>query len=42
MAILSSFRDNRDLYISYFELAAGLGVLIGPISGAVFYTTMGF
>ena len=42
MAILSSYKEKRDLYISYFELAAGLGVLVGPVSGAIFYTTIGF
>lgn len=42
MAILSSYKEDRDLYISYFEAASGLGLLFGPLSGAIFYTVMGF
>lgn len=42
MAMLSSFKARRDVYIGYFELVNGLSALIGPLAGSTFYWFMGF
>jgi MFS family permease len=42
MAMLSSFKKKRDIYIGYFELVNGLSALIGPLAGSCFYWFMGF
>jgi MFS family permease len=42
MAVLSSYKDQREKYIGYFEVSAGLGALFGPLIGAVFYFFIGF
>lgn len=42
MAIFSSCGEDRDTYIGYFELVAGLGILFGPILGAINYELFGF
>jgi MFS family permease len=42
LAIISSYKENRQLYIGYFEIASGLGTLLGPIIGTVFYTIGGY
>jgi len=30
------------LYIGYFELICGLGALVGPIIGSLFYSFLGY
>jgi len=42
MAILSSYKEKRELYIGYFELICGLGALVGPIIGSLFYSFLGY
>lgn len=42
MAMLSSFKKRRDVYIGYFELINGLSALIGPLAGSTFYWFAGF
>ena len=42
MALLSSFKEERALYIGYFELVAGLGALVGPLLGSSLYGAIGY
>ena len=42
MALLSSYKEERALYIGYFELVAGLGALVGPLLGSSLYGAMGY
>lgn len=43
MAILSSFdSEEREIYIGYIEAANGVGLLFGPLLGAVLYTMGGY
>jgi MFS family permease len=43
MAILSSYdKDEREQYIGIVELFFGLGLLFGPIFGALFYNLGGY
>lgn len=43
MAILSSFESSeRDQYIGWMEAAGGVGMLFGPLLGAVLYSYGGF
>lgn len=43
MAILSSFETaEREEYIGYIEAANGIGLLFGPLLGAVLYTIGGY
>ena len=42
MALLSSFKDRREVYIGYFEAIAGLGALVGPLLGSAFYGVFGY
>lgn len=37
ISVLSSYKDERETYIQYFELASGLAAMIGPLLGAGFY-----
>lgn len=38
MAVLSSFRtDEREQYIGWIESATGIGLLFGPLLGALLY-----
>jgi MFS family permease len=43
MAIMSSFAPNeREKYIGWIEGAAGVGLLTGPLLGALLYNVGGF
>mgnify|MGYP006110814085 CR=1 FL=1 len=42
MAVLSSYKDDRETYIGYFEVCAGLGTLFGPLLGSMFYYFGGY
>lgn len=42
MALLSSYKDNRDEFIGYFELIAGLSALVGPLLGSMCFWFFGF
>ena len=43
MAIMSSFGGNeRDRYLGFAEASNGLGILIGPLGGALLYHIGGF
>jgi MFS family permease len=37
MALLSSFKEQRDEFIGYFEVCAGLGAIFGPLIGSILY-----
>ena len=37
MAVLGSYKVNRDLYIGYFEVCCGLGGILGPILSSLLY-----
>lgn len=42
IAVLSSYKEKREIYIGYFELCSGLGALLGPLLGSFFYFYGGF
>lgn len=43
MAILSSFEnEEREIYIGYIEAANGVGLLFGPLFGAILYGIGGY
>ena len=42
VAVLSSYKDKRELYIGLFEIIGGLGCLFGPIIGTFFYHVGGY
>ena len=42
LAIISSCKKNRQLYIGYWEIMSGLGTLAGPTIGAGFYELGGY
>ena len=42
MALLSSYEEKRDDYISYLEICAGLGGILGPIVGGLLYHFFGY
>jgi len=42
MAVLSSYKENRELYIGYFEVCGGMGALFGPMLGVIFYNFGGY
>ena len=43
MAILSSFEsEEREMYIGYIEAANGIGLLFGPLIGALLYGIGGY
>jgi MFS family permease len=43
MAMLSSFTGStREKYIGYIEAACGIGLLFGPLMGAVAYSIGGY
>ena len=42
MALLSGYEKNRDDYIAYFEVGAGLGAIVGPLFGSLMYFFFGF
>ena len=42
MALLSSHKEQRDEFIGYFELIAGLSALVGPLLGSMFFWFLGF
>ena len=42
IALLSRFKDKRDKYIGYLEVAGSLGHLFGPIIGILFYYYAGY
>ena len=42
LALLSSYKHDRQAYIGYFELFGGLGGLVGPLVGAAFYYFGGY
>ena len=37
MAVLGSYKENRDIYIGWFEVCCGLGGILGPILSSVLY-----
>lgn len=38
----SEFPTKRELYFGYFESAVGVGLMLGPVLGQIFYTALGF
>jgi len=42
MAILSSYKKNKMVYIGYFEVCLGLSAFFGPIIGSGFFLAFGF
>jgi MFS family permease len=42
LAIISSYKEDRQAYIGYFEIISGLGTLLGPTIGAGFYELGGY
>ena len=42
ISVLSSYREDRETYIGYFEVCAGLGALFGPLLGAILYYFGGY
>jgi MFS family permease len=38
----SEFPEKRELYFGYFESAVGVGLMLGPVLGQIFYTALGF
>ena len=42
VAVLSAYKDKRELYIGLFEIIGGLGALAGPIVGTFFYHIGGY
>ena len=42
IAVLSSYKENRETYIGYFEVCAGIGGIIGPLLGSAIYFLGGF
>ena len=42
VAVLSAYKDKRELYIGLFEIIGGLGCLFGPILGTFFYHIGGY
>ena len=42
MALLSSYEEQREEFISYFEVYGGLGALFGPLFGSLLYYLFGF
>jgi len=42
MSVLSSYREDRELYIGYYEISAGIGALLAPLLGMVLYNIGGF
>ena len=42
LAIISSYKEDRQKFISYFEVISGLGTLMGPIIGSGFYMIGGY
>jgi len=37
MAVLSSYKEDREIYIGFFEVCSGLGAVAGPLLGGFFY-----
>lgn len=37
MAVLGSYKENRDIYIGYFEVCCGLGGILGPMIGSLLF-----
>ena len=37
IALLSSYGNMKDEFIGYFEVAAGLGGILGPVIGSILY-----
>lgn len=42
LALLSSYKDQRQTYISYWEMISCIGTIVGPTIGACFYYVGGF
>jgi len=42
VAILNSYKEKREKYIGYMEVAGSLGRLFGPIIGVLFYYCAGY
>lgn len=42
MSLLSSYKEQRDEYIGYFEVCGGLGAIFGPLMGSILYAFFGF
>lgn len=42
MALLSSFKEQREEFIGYFEVCAGLGAIFGPFMGNILYALFGY
>jgi MFS family permease len=40
--IMQTFVTNKQLYISYAEVSFGIGSVVGPILGSVFYSSYGY
>lgn len=41
IAVLSSYKEERDIYIGIFEMACGLGILVGPLLGTALFSMGG-
>ena len=42
MAVLSGYKEQKEIYIGYFEVTCGLGAFIGPLVGSMFYFLGGY
>lgn len=42
MAIVSSYKENKMVYIGYFEACLGLSAFFGPLLGSALYYVFGF
>jgi len=38
----SEYPEKRERYFGYFESAVGVGLMLGPVLGQIFYTLLGF
>ena len=38
LAIISGYKEDRQTYIGYFEIVSGLGTMLGPNVGSLFYS----
>lgn len=42
LAIVSSYNEEKILYVSYLEACLGLGALFGPLFGSLFHIAFGY
>ena len=39
---MSGYKEQKEIYIGYFEVTCGLGAFIGPLVGSMFYFLGGY